>query len=141
MTGTQLAGAGIEAAAPVEPETLRRYADLIVGYAANVQPGQIVELRSAIGREVLTRAVAESCYRHSARYVDFLYHDPYIKRARLEHAADETLDFVPTWHRERVLGYGRERCARIGIGGLVAPGLLDDLDATRAARDRWPFLP
>jgi aminopeptidase len=125
---------------PVDADTLRRYADLIVGFAANVQPGQIVELRSSIGREALTRAVAESCYRHGARFVDFSYHDPHIKRARVQHAAGETLDFVPDWHRERVLGYGRERCARIAIGGLVDPGLLDDLDPERAAKDRWPFI-
>jgi aminopeptidase len=127
-------------AAPVDPDLLRRYADLIVGFAANVQPGQIVELRSALGREPLTRAVAESCYRHGARFVDFSYHDPHIKRARVEHAAEDTLDFVPDWHRERVLGYGRERCARIAIGGLTDPGLLDDLDSARIARDRWPFI-
>lgn len=119
---------------------LRRYADLVVGFAANVQPGQIVELRSAVGREPLTRAIADSCYRHGARFVDFSYHDPHIKRARVEHAADETLDFVPGWHRERVLGYGRERCARIAVGGLTEPGLLDDLPSDRIARDRWPFI-
>lgn len=121
-------------------DLLDRYAELIVGFAANVQPGQIVELRSAIGRESLTRAVADSCYRHGARFVDVLYHDPYVKRSRVQHAAEETLDFVPGWHRERVLGYGRERCARIAIGGLAAPGLLDDLDPARVARDRWPFI-
>jgi aminopeptidase len=96
-----------------------------VGFAANVQPGQIVELRSALGREPLTRAIAASCYRHGARFVDTAYLDPWVRRARVE----------------RVLEYGRQRCARIAVGGLVAPELLDGLDPNRIARDRWPFIP
>ena len=123
-----------------DAEFLRRYAELVVGFAANVQPGQIVELRSALGREPLTRAIGESCYRHGARFVDLLYFDPYLKRARVEHADPETLDFVPEWHRQRVLGYGRERSARIAVGGLVGQDLLDGLPADRVARDRWPFI-
>lgn len=123
------------------PDLLARYADLVVGFAANVQPGQIVELRSALGREPLTRAVAESCYRHGARFVDCSYLDPYVRRARVAHAPADSLDFIPSWHRERVLAYGRERCARISIGGVVAPGLLEELDPDRIARDRWPFIP
>jgi aminopeptidase len=140
VTETQVAEARSADSAAVDPEFLRRYADLIVSFAANVQPGQIVELRSALGRETLTRAVAESCYRHGARFVDFSYNDPHIKRARVEHAAEDTLDFVPAWHRERVLGYGRERCARIAIGSLSDPRVLAGLDAQRLARDRWPFI-
>ena len=124
-----------------DADFLRRYADLVVGFAANVQPGQIVELRSALGREPLTRAIGESCYRHSARFVDLLYHDPQLKRARVEHADPDTLDFVPEWHRERVLGYGRERCARIAVGGLVGRALMDGLPTDRVARERWPFIP
>jgi leucyl aminopeptidase (aminopeptidase T) len=31
---------------PVDPDLLRRYADLVVGFGANVQPGQIVEIRA-----------------------------------------------------------------------------------------------
>ena len=123
-----------------DAEFLRRYAELVVGFAANVQPGQIVELRSALGREPLTRAIGESCYRHGARFVDLLYFDPYLKRARVEHADPETLDFVPEWHRQRVLGYGHERGARIAVGGLVGQGLLDGLPPDRVARDRWPFI-
>ena len=94
-----------------------------------------------LGREPLTRAIAASCYRHGARFVDASYLDPWIRRARVEHAPDDSLEFVPSWHRERVLEYGRQRCARIAVGGLVAPALLDGLDPERIARDRWPFIP
>ena len=45
----------------------------------------------------LARAIADSAYRHGARFVDVQYFDPYVKRARIAHAAEETLDFVPSW--------------------------------------------
>jgi aminopeptidase len=105
-----------------------------------VQPGQIVELRTQIGREPATRAIAASAYRHGARFVDVSYFDPHIRRARVQYADEETLDFVPSWHRERVLQYGEQRCARIVLSGATPPGLSEGLDPARAARDRWPFI-
>jgi aminopeptidase len=123
-----------------DPAVLERFADLIVGFGANVQPGQIVELRSQIGREQATRAIAASCYRRGARFVDVSYFDSHIRRARVLFAPDDTLEFVPSWHRERVLQYGEQRCARIVLSGATPPGVSDGLDPERAAKDRWPFI-
>ncbi len=121
--------------------SLDRYAELLVGFGANVQPGQIVEVRSDIGKEPLTRAIAASAYRHGARFVDVSYFDPLVRRARIAHAPEDSLDFVPSWHADRVRQLGVQRCARIGISGTPLPGLLDALDPARAARDRFPFIP
>jgi aminopeptidase len=66
--------------------------------------------------------------------------DLHVKRARLAHAPDDTLDFVPSWYGERILALGEQRCARIGLSGPVAPGLLDDLDPARVGRDQLPFV-
>ncbi|HSD79609.1 MAG TPA: aminopeptidase [Solirubrobacteraceae bacterium] len=120
--------------------TLERFADLVVGFAANVQRGQIVAVGAELGKEHLARALAASAYRHGARFVDVAYFDMHVKRARIRHAAEETLDFVPSWYGERVLEIGRQRCARIGLTGPAAPGLLDDLDPQRAGRDHLPAL-
>ncbi len=118
----------------------RRLADLVVVSGANVQPGQIVALGSEPGKESLTRAVAESAYRHGARFVDVTYFDPWVKRARLRHAAEDTLEFVPSWYGERVLALGDQRCARIALSGNAAPGLFDDLDPLRAGTDMLPWI-
>jgi aminopeptidase len=118
----------------------RRLADLVVTAGANVQPGQIVAVGSEPGKEALTRAVAESAYRHGARFVDVAYHDPFVKRARLLHAAQDTLDFVPAWYGHRVLELGDQRCARIALSGNAWPGLLDDVDPARAGRDLLPMV-
>jgi aminopeptidase len=125
----------------MDPATLQRFADLTVGFAANVQPGQIVAISSEPGKEPLARALADSAYRHGAKFVDVSSFDLHVKRARIRHAAGETLDFVPAWYGERMLALGEARAARIGLTGPVAPGLLDDLDPTRAGRDRLPSLP
>jgi len=120
--------------------TLARYADLVVRFAANVQPGQIVAVASEPTKLEMTRAVAEAAYRAGAKFVDVMQFDPHVKRARILHAAEDTLDYVPPWYGERVLALGEHRAARIGLTGPSAPGLLSDLDPGRAGRDQLPFL-
>jgi aminopeptidase len=124
----------------MDDATLERFADLVVGFAANVQPQQIVAIGAEPGKEPLARALAASAYRAGAKFVDVAYFDLQVKRARLEHAAEDTLDFVPSWYGDRVLELGRQRCARIGLTGPAMPGVLDDLDPARTGRDQLPFL-
>jgi aminopeptidase len=124
----------------MDDATLERLADLVVGYGANVQPDQIVSVSCQPGKERLTRQIAASAYRAGAKFVDVTWFDPYIKRARVEHARDDTLDYVPPWYGERMLALGEHRAARIGLSGPVAPGLRDGLDPVRAGRDRLPGL-
>ncbi|HEX4627070.1 MAG TPA: aminopeptidase [Solirubrobacteraceae bacterium] len=128
-------GAGSPPSPPLE-----RFADLVVGFAANVQPGQVVAVGSEPGKEPLTRAVADAAYHAGAKFVDVQYFDLHVKRSRILHAAEDTLDYVPSWYGERILALGDQRCARIGLSGSVAPGLLDGLDPARAGHDQLPFV-
>jgi aminopeptidase len=117
-----------------------RLADLAVTLGANIQAGQIVTVGADHGQYELARAVAESAYRHGARFVDVHYFDPYVKRARIAFAGGETLGFVPSWYGQRMLALGEQRAARISLAGPTATGLLDDLDPERAGRDQLPFI-
>ena len=117
---------------------LERLADLVVGFGANVQEDQIVSVSCEPGKEDLTRAIAASAYRRGAKFVDVAWFDPWVKRARVAHAREETLDFVPDWYGERILALGDQRAARIGLSGPSAPGLLEDLDPVRSGKDRLP---
>jgi aminopeptidase len=119
-------------------ERLRRVAELAVRVGANVQPGQIVAVGCSPSKEDLTRAVAEEAYKAGAKFVDVGWFDPWVKRARIEHAPDGTLDFVPPWYGQRALALGEERAARIAFSGPVAPGLLEGLDPVRSGQDRLP---
>jgi aminopeptidase len=120
--------------------TLERFADLTIGFAANLQKGQVVAIGAELGKESMVRALASSAYRHGARFVDVQYFDMHVKRARILHADEESLDYVPSWYGQRLLELGRQRCARVSLSGPATPGLLDDLDPRRAGRDQMPFI-
>ena len=122
----------------MDDATLERLADLVVGFGANVQEDQIVSVSCEPGKEPLVRAIAESAYRRGAKFVDVHWFDPWVKRARIAHARDDTLEFVPDWYGDRVLALGEARAARIALSGPSAPGVLDDLDPVRAGKDRLP---
>ncbi len=121
-----------------DEQTLERFADLMVGFGANVQKGQIVAIGAEIGKEEVARALAASAYRHGARFVDVAYFDPHVKHARLANADPQTLEFVPSWFGERILALGDQRCARIGLSGPAAPGLFDDIDPALVGKDQLP---
>jgi aminopeptidase len=124
----------------VSADSLERLADLAVGLGANIQPGQVVSVGADVGQQDVARAIAEAAYQRGARFVDVRYFDPHVKRSRIEHAADDTLEYVPPWYGERVLALGRERGASIALAGPSAPGVLDGLDPVRVGRDQLPFL-
>jgi aminopeptidase len=115
-----------------------RLADLIVNFGANVQKGQILDVGSSLGKEELTRAIVASAYRRGAKFVDVQYWDPHLKKARVQHASDDVLDFVPAWYGERALQLGEERGAVISLSGPTEPHLYDDLDPERLGRDVFP---
>ena len=107
---------------------------------ANVQEDQLVSVGATLGQEEMAREVAAAAYRRGARFVDIMYFDAYAKRARIEHARAETLDFVPSWYGERMLELGRQRAARISLAGPAPPDALAGLDPERAGRDQLPFI-
>jgi aminopeptidase len=122
----------------VEQRTLERLADLAVDFSANVQPGQIVAIEAETGMEPIVRAVAERAYERGAAFVDPTYFDPYVKKARLQHAPEETLEFVPEWYGKRMLQLGDVHAARIIFVPRVSPGILNGVDPRRAGRDQLP---
>jgi aminopeptidase len=122
----------------MDDATLARFADLVIGFGANVQKDQIVAIGGEPGKEYLVRALAASAYRHGARFVDVAWFDPHIKRARIVNADPATLDFVPDWYGKRLLALGENRAARVALSGPTAPSLLSDLDPVLVGRDRLP---
>jgi aminopeptidase len=122
----------------VNQDDLARLADLAVAVGANVQPGQIVGVTAELEHHELARAIAAAAYDRGAKFVDVWYIDPLVKRARIEFAPDDSLEFVPPWYGERALELGRQRGANITIRGTTVPGALDGLDPTRAGRDQLP---
>jgi len=127
-------GAGVDGAGA---DRLQRLADLAV-HGANVQPGQVLMITGEIGNEDVARAVAAAGYRRGAKFVDLDYFDPHIKRARIEHADPDSLDFVPRWYGTRMLDHAEDAGARVTLATLTTPNLMDGLDKTLAGRDMLP---
>ena len=122
----------------VNEKLLDRYADLIVGFGANVQPDQVVAVEAPPEAAPLVHRIARRAYERGARFVDVVYFDPPVKRLRVELAADDTLSWVPPWLGRRILDLGELDAARIRLSPIVPPGLLAGLDPRRAARDQLP---
>ncbi len=124
-----------------DPDLLERLAALAVRVGANVQPGQTVAVSGQVGgHEPLVRAITAEAYRAGAGFVDVSWFDPLIKRARLQLAPEESLDFVPPWLGGRIEELGRMRSANISLVGQVVPGVFADLDPARVGRDQLPSL-
>jgi aminopeptidase len=115
----------------------QRLAELAV-HGANLQPGQILLVTAEIGQEETARAVAAAGYDRGAKFVDVDYFDPYVKRARIEHADPATLPFVPPWYGKRLLEHAEDEGARVTLAGVTAPNLMDDLDKTLVGKDMLP---
>jgi aminopeptidase len=117
-----------------------RLAKLAVEVGANVQNDQIVAINYSPGMEQLTRAIAARAYERGAKFVDAVAFDGHIKRARLENAREETLEFVPDWYGQRILALGEAKAARISIAPTPDPGVLAGIDQERAGKDDLPFI-
>ena len=122
----------------MKDELLDRYAELIVGYGANVQPDQVVAVEGPLEAAPLVRRIARGAYERGARYVDVVYFDAHVKRIRIESAPDDSLEWVPPWLGRRMLDLGELEAARIVLSPFVPPGLLEGVDPARAGRDQLP---
>jgi aminopeptidase len=120
---------------------LDRYAELIVGFGANVQQDQVVAVDAPPEAAPLVRRIARLAYERGARYVDVVYFDPHVKRIRIETAAEGSLSWVPPWLGRRILDLGELGAARIMLTPIVPPGFLAGVDPARAGRDRLPSVP
>ncbi len=109
-------------------------------HGANVQWGQVVAVSATIGQEELARAVAGAAYARGARFVEVVYFDPFVKRARILNADPETLEYVPPWLGERMNSLGAHEAARIALAGLVHPDALAGLDPALLGRDPLPWI-
>jgi aminopeptidase len=122
----------------MDANVLQRYADLIVSVGANVQPDQVLAIEGLPESQPLVAEIARAAYDRGARFVEVMYVDGNLKRIRAERAPDDSLEWVPPWLGQRMLGLGELNAARIVLAPLVPPGLLDGVDPARAGRDRLP---
>ena len=117
-------------------DLLHRYAELTVRIGANVQPGQFVSVWCMYEHAPFARAVSESSYAAGASNVDVQYNDQHVRRAFLEHAPDELLDWSSPWSLAPMDYIDEQNGASISITGDPNPDLYADLDGARVGKAR-----
>jgi aminopeptidase len=126
----------------VDGDRLERFAKLTVHAGVDMRPGQDVFIHAWDPVQApLVRAIAEEAYASGARYVSAAYWDAQVKAARLRHAPDDSLGFVPDWFRRFATEAVELRAASVAIFGDPDPTVFDGIDPARAGRDQMPFIP
>lgn len=117
-------------------ERLERYARLAVEVGVNVQPGQFVRVSADPEHLPFVREIARIAYENGARYVEVNYRDEHVRRQRILHAPEESLDWSPPWSLALVDYMVEEQSAMIFVTGEAEPELLSDLDQRRVQKAR-----
>jgi aminopeptidase len=116
-------------------ELLTAYARLAVRVGVNLQPGQVLLVNGFVEHAPMARALAAEAYAAGARYVDVVYGDQQVRRAHIEGASDEMLDWSPPWVMKR-LGELGDGAALVAIVGNPDPEAFAGLDGARIAGAR-----
>jgi aminopeptidase len=107
---------------------LRRYAELAIRVGLNLGEGQDLHISCYVEHAPLARAVTEAAYEAGARRVDVFYGDQFVTRSMIVHAADDVLEWSPSWSMTRMEYIHEHRAATLGISGDPNPDVFADLD-------------
>ncbi len=121
-------------------ERLKRYARLVVGAGVNIQEGQHLLVNAELTHAPLVQAIAKDAYAHGASFVDVLYSDPWVHRAFVAGAPDETISTSPPWQMRRLVDAVDKKGAAIRIAGAAHAEIFEGLDPQRLTDARMPEL-
>jgi aminopeptidase len=82
------------------------------------------------------REVAKEAYAAGAEFVDVYYADQHVRRAHIQGAQEDALDWSPPWLVKRMEDLGKNGDALLGISGNPEPEIFADLDGGRVGRAR-----
>ena len=110
------------------PAMIERYADLLVRFGVNLQPGQSLRIGAELEHAPLVRQVTEVAYQLGAPYVQVDWTDTPLQRARLLYASSDTLDYFPKYEVARHRQMVDEGWARLALVGAAYPDMLKDVE-------------
>lgn len=114
---------------------LDRYADLLVSYALNIQPGQPFYIQGEIAQRPLIQKMAKKGYERGAPFVHVDFTDPFLLETRLRDTKEESnIERVPRLIKEKYEEMVDEEAASIRLVGSEEPELLAKQDPKRANR-------
>ncbi len=127
-------------AGATKDERLARYARLVVGAGMNLRKGQPVLVQAELSHAPLVRAITEDAYAHGASYVDVLFTDPWVQRAHVAGAPEESVGMTPGWQINRLEAAIDGASATALIVGAAHADIFEGLDPKRLADARMPDL-
>jgi len=113
-------------------ELLDRYADLLVSYALNVQPGQPLFIHGEIIHRDLSVRMAKIAYQRGAKFVQLDLQPPELLKSRIELSDPKNLEAVPRNLAERYLEAVDEQASTFRFVGSEDPDLLTHLDPKKS---------
>jgi aminopeptidase len=117
-------------------ERLERYARLAIEVGVNLQAGQFLRISADPEHLPYVRELARIAYERGARYVEVSYRDDHVRRQRILHAPEDSLDWSPPWALALVDHFVDVAGAMIFVTGDADPELLADLDQARVQKAR-----
>src|SRR5919107_464940 len=114
------------------------YARLVVRVGVDVRPGQDVLIDAQIDHVPFVRALVEEAYPAGARHVDVGYRDPWVRRAMVAEASDESFGYSPPGLLARIEHAKETGAAVIAVSGGSNADVYEGLDLGRLARARMP---
>ncbi len=125
----------------LDDRTLERYAGAIVRSCLEIGDGDLLAIHGEPAHRELILALTRVAYAAGAGYVDVAFVEPAVRRARVDNAAPETLDYQPPWAERRMRDLAAAHGASISINGPSAPSLMNGADPGRATRERSSRIP
>lgn len=117
-------------------ERIHRLALLAIEVGVNLAPGQFLLVLGHPEHLPLVREITRLAYERGAGHVEVTIDDPHLRRERIRHANEKSLDWSPPWTLsllDHLIGTGG---AYIAIGGDPEPELMNGLEAARVAKTR-----
>jgi aminopeptidase len=123
-------------------DELGRYADAVIDTCLHIKKGDTVAIHGEPGSRPYVHALVDSAYASGARFVDVLYVDPVIRRARITGAKNvDSLKWTPRWHLTRMKDLIAADASLISIAGEENPGLMKGVDPKRAMLEMTARMP
>lgn len=115
----------------MEEQFLRNYARVILTVGVNLQDGQKLLISSEPVHWEFVTILAEEAYKMGAQFVRVEAQHPTLLKARVAHAKESTLDYIPTNLTVDQQTMIDERWALVHLDGMEDPNTFDALDQDR----------
>jgi aminopeptidase len=109
-------------------EKLKNYANLIVAYGLNIQPGQHLNVGCELIHRELAELIAKAAYQRGAKFVNIDFVDPELAKIRILNSQEEEyLSYVPSYLSHKYQSFITEHSAVLRITGSEEPDILAEL--------------